>query len=135
MFSNRCFLKNLLEPLFNNFSGLKAWNLKRDSGVKKRLRHRYFPVNFAQFFKKPYLQNTSGWLLLLIPPFQPKFHLLITLFLFFPSFFPLLLIIAIMGVCSENVKKKKIFLTFYSRLFKNTDNVASAIIDPRTEKI
>ena len=31
---------------------------------KKRLRHKYFPVNFAKFLRTPNLQNTSGWLLL-----------------------------------------------------------------------
>ena len=39
------------------------------------------------FLKKPYLQNTFGWLLLLIRPFQPRFYSFITLFSFFPSFF------------------------------------------------
>ena len=32
---------------------------------KKRLWHRYFPVNFAKFLRTPFLQNTSGRLLLL----------------------------------------------------------------------
>ena len=27
--------------------------------LKKRLQHRYFPVNFAKFIKTPFLQNTS----------------------------------------------------------------------------
>ena len=31
---------------------------------KKRLWNRCFPVNFAKFLKTPFLQNTSGWLLL-----------------------------------------------------------------------
>ena len=56
-----------LESLFNNVADLKDWNF-----IKQRLWHRYFPVNFLQFFKKPHLQNTSGWLLLLIPPFLTK---------------------------------------------------------------
>ena len=74
--------KLLLEPLFTKVVGPKAWNL-----IKKRLQHRCFPVNFALFVKKPYLQNTFGWLLLLIPLFQPRFYSLITLFSFFASFF------------------------------------------------
>ena len=32
--------------------------------IKKRLWHRCFPVNFAKFLGTPFLQNTSGWLLL-----------------------------------------------------------------------
>ena len=41
------------------------------------------------FFQKPYLQNTFGWLFLLIPPFQPRFYntFMITLFSSFPSCF------------------------------------------------
>ena len=31
---------------------------------KKRLWHRCFPVNIANFFKTPFLQNASAWLLL-----------------------------------------------------------------------
>ena len=80
LFWNRCFLKlckihlktSLLESLFNNVAGLMAWNF-----IKKRLWHRYFPVNFLQFLKKPYLQNISGWLHLLIPLFKPKCYPLI----------------------------------------------------------
>ena len=32
--------------------------------LKKRLRHRCFPVNFAKFLRTPFLQNTFGRLLL-----------------------------------------------------------------------
>ena len=32
--------------------------------LKKRLWHRCFPVNFAKFLRLPFLQNTSGRLLL-----------------------------------------------------------------------
>ena len=32
--------------------------------LKKRLWHRRFPVNFAKFLRTPFLQNTSGRLLL-----------------------------------------------------------------------
>ena len=28
--------------------------------IKKRLRHRLFPVNFEKFLKTPFLQKTSG---------------------------------------------------------------------------
>ena len=33
--------------------------------LKKRLWHRFFPVNFAKFLRTPFLKNTSGRLLLL----------------------------------------------------------------------
>ena len=55
-----------------------------------QLQYRHFPVNYRQFFKKPYLQNTSGWLLLPIPPFKAKFYPLTTICLLFSSFFPLI---------------------------------------------
>ena len=32
--------------------------------IKKRVRHRCFPVNFAKFLRTSFLQNTSVWLLL-----------------------------------------------------------------------
>ena len=32
--------------------------------LKKRLWHRYFPVNFTKFLRTPFLQNSSGRLLL-----------------------------------------------------------------------
>ena len=38
----------------------------RVSSLKKRLRHRCFPVNFAKFLGTRFLQNTSGRLLLFI---------------------------------------------------------------------
>ena len=41
------------------FLGLKPATL-----LKKRLRHRCFPVNFAKFLRTSFLQNTSGRLLL-----------------------------------------------------------------------
>ena len=72
-----------MESLFKKVAGLMTWNF-----IKKRIQHRHFPVNFEKFFKKPYLQNTSGCLLVLIAPFQPPFYVLITLSSFFLSFFP-----------------------------------------------
>ena len=44
---------------FNNVAGLRPATL-----LKKRLWHRWFPVDFAEFLRTPFLQNTSGWLLL-----------------------------------------------------------------------
>ena len=72
-----------MESLFKKVAGLMTWNF-----IKKGIQHRHFHVNFEKFFKKPYLQNTSGCLLVLIAPFQPTFYALITLSSFFLSFFP-----------------------------------------------
>ena len=50
----------------------QSFSLNKDAGLrpatllKKRLWHRYFPVNFAKFLRTPFLQNTSGRLLLKI---------------------------------------------------------------------
>ena len=38
--------------------------LKSATFLKKRFWHRCFPVSFAKFLRTPFLQNTSGWLLL-----------------------------------------------------------------------
>ena len=44
---------------FNKISGLRPATL-----LKKRLWHRCFPMNFVKFLRTPFLQNTSGRLLL-----------------------------------------------------------------------
>ena len=44
--------------------GLLMSGPKACSFIKKRLWHRCFPVNFAKFLRTPFLQNTSGRLLL-----------------------------------------------------------------------
>ena len=47
---------------FKKFTGkVPGWPVNL---LKKRLRHLYFPVNFVKFLRTPYLQNTSGRLLL-----------------------------------------------------------------------
>ena len=52
--------KHLCQSLFfNKVAGVKPATL-----LKKRLWHRCFPVNFAKFLRTPFLQNTSGRLLL-----------------------------------------------------------------------
>ena len=52
--------KHLCHSLFfNKVAGLRSATL-----LKKRLWHRCFPVNFAKFLRKPFLQNTSRRLLL-----------------------------------------------------------------------
>ena len=51
--------KHLCQSLFfNKVAGLRPATL-----LKKRLWLRCFPVNFAKFSKQPFLQNTSGLLL------------------------------------------------------------------------
>ena len=52
--------KHLCQSLFlNKIAGLRSAIL-----LKKRLWHRCFPANFAKFSRTPFLQNTSGRLLL-----------------------------------------------------------------------
>ena len=52
--------KNLCQSLvFNKVAGPRPATL-----LKKRLWHSCFPVNFAKFLRTPFLQNTSGRLLL-----------------------------------------------------------------------
>ena len=52
--------KHLCQRLFfNKVAGLRPATL-----LKKSLWHRCFPVNFAKFLRTPFLQNTSGRLLL-----------------------------------------------------------------------
>ena len=52
--------KYLCQSLFfNKVAGLRPATL-----LKKRLWHRCFPVNFAKFLGTPFLQNTSGQMLL-----------------------------------------------------------------------
>ena len=91
----------LLGSLSNKAASLKAWNF-----IKKRPQHRYFP-------------ETSGWLLLLIPPFQPRFYPLITLFfLFFLHFYPFITDNCNFESLFRKGIKMKIF-TFYNNWFKN----------------
>ena len=56
--------KHLCQSLFfNRVAGLRPATL-----LKKRLWHRCFPVNFVKFLRIPFLQNTSGRLLLFSAP-------------------------------------------------------------------
>ena len=43
---------------------MQVLGLKPATLLKKRLLHKGFPANFAKFLRTPFLQNTSGWLLL-----------------------------------------------------------------------
>ena len=47
------------EPLFNKVTGFRPVTL-----LKNRIYHRCFLVNFAKFLSTPFLQKTSGRLLL-----------------------------------------------------------------------
>ena len=53
--------KHLCQSLFFN----KVAGLRPETLLKKRLWHKCFPVNFAKFLRTPFLQNTSGRLLVL----------------------------------------------------------------------
>ena len=94
-----------LESLSDKAAGFNAWNFN-----KKIPQHRYFPVNFAKFFKNPYLQNTSGWLLLLIPSFQGFIHW--SHFCFFLNFFPFIIDNCHYGSLLRKGIKMNIFLVF-----------------------
>ena len=52
--------KHLCQSLFFG----KVIGLRPATLLKKRLWHRRFPVNFAKLLRTPFLQNTSGRLLL-----------------------------------------------------------------------
>ena len=54
--------KHLCQSLFLN----KVAGLRPATILKKKLWHRCFPVNLAKFLGTPFLQNTSGRLLLLL---------------------------------------------------------------------
>ena len=61
-------VKHLCQSLFfNKVAGLrqglffnKVAGLRPATVLKKRLRHRCFPVNFVKFLRTPFLNNTSG---------------------------------------------------------------------------
>ena len=55
-------------PFFNKVAGLRPVTL-----LKKRLWHRCFPANFVKFRRTPFLQNTSGRLLLYLQ--YHRFHI------------------------------------------------------------
>ena len=57
---SKCTGKHLWQSLFFN----KVAHLRPATLLKKRLWHRCFPVKFAKLLRTPFLQSTSGWLLL-----------------------------------------------------------------------
>ena len=54
----KVFLK-MLEPLFNNMAGLKAYRF-----IKKRLQHSCLPIKYVKLLRTPILKNICEWLLL-----------------------------------------------------------------------
>ena len=123
MFFTKIHVKtSLLESFLNNVAGFNAWNF-----IKRRLWHRYLPVNFLQFFKKPYLKKITGWLLLLIPLLQPKFYPLITLCWFFSSLFSFIFDNCNYGSLLKKCPKMKTFLLFTIIYSKININVVKII--------
>ena len=51
--------------LIKRFFLNKGADVRTEALLKKIFWHRYFPVNFAKFLRVPFLQNTSGRLLLI----------------------------------------------------------------------
>ena len=71
----RCSIKKIVLKNFTKFTGKhlcqsiffnKVADLRPATLSKRRLWHRYFPVNFVIFSRKPFSQNTSERLLLLL---------------------------------------------------------------------
>ena len=58
------FAKLIGRHLCQSFFLDKAAGLRPATLLKKRLRHICFPVNFVEVLRTPFLQNTSGRLLL-----------------------------------------------------------------------
>ena len=53
----------MLESFLNKVGGLKACNF-----IKKRLQHRFFPVNIAKLFRAPIFREHLQWLHLDLRP-------------------------------------------------------------------
>ena len=60
----RCSVRKGILINFAKFTGKHLCQSLFFDLLKKRLWHRCFPVNFAKFLRTPFLQNTSGLLLL-----------------------------------------------------------------------
>ena len=58
----RCSVEEAALEIFGKFTGKHFSNVGNHTEV--RLHHRCSPVNFPKIFKRAFLQNTSGWLLL-----------------------------------------------------------------------
>ena len=123
LFSNRCFLKlrkihvktSLLELLFNNVTGLKAWNF-----IKKRLRYRRISLWIFSNFSKNFIyratpDDCSCWFLRSNQSFIHWSHFI----RFFLHFFFFYYWSLQLWEFAQKVSKNEDFFTFYNSLFKN----------------
>ena len=63
--SQRCSMKKVVLKNISKFTETTYARISFfNKVVGQRLWHRFFPVNFMKFLKTPFLQNTSGRLLL-----------------------------------------------------------------------
>ena len=63
-FLQKCIGKHLCQSLFFNKVANKVAGLTPATLFKKRLWHRYFPVNFVKFSRTPFSKEQLWWLLL-----------------------------------------------------------------------
>ena len=80
--------------------------MKLQAFIKKRLRHRCFPVSFAKFLRTPFLQNPSGRLLLHIAQFN-SFHPFLVIFNLFRNFY---------FCCRDNFLLTQYFGNFFGKV-------------------
>ena len=66
-------MKDVLFETKKNFYSFYQRLLHSATLLKKRLWHRCFPVSFGKFRRTPFLQNTSGRLLLIFDTFEITF--------------------------------------------------------------
>ena len=65
--------REILQNSQKNTCAKASFLIKLQTSIKKRLWHRCFPGNFTKFLRTPFLQNTSGWLFLMLVAFKIKF--------------------------------------------------------------
>ena len=92
---------------FNKVAGLRPATL-----LRMRLWHRCFPVNFAKFLRTPFLQNTSGRLLLPV-----KLCIVIECRKFQTKLFTLMIPTVFYGDVESDVMEKQTLDLFDKKLF------------------
>ena len=107
--------KHLCQSLFFN----QAAGLRPAASFAKRLWHRCFPVSFAKFLKTPFLQNTSGRLLLASAILFQLFYIFLCL-----DFFDLMLSFA--AETSAFISKPR--QVFFHKIIDNISLCASKFI-------
>ena len=107
--------KHLCQSLFFN----QAAGLRPAASFAKRLWHRCFPVSFAKFLKTPFLQNTSGRLLLASAILFQLFYIFLCL-----DFFDLMLSFA--AETSAFISKPR--QVFFHKILDNISLCASKFI-------